>query len=222
MSAGEEEKAIVLNRASRVAILCGIYPSILIWLLIAGIQGRYDHPGALAVLVLGNLCSITCAVCWSSRQLRRGKKDRHAVIEKLKATPVSDANFLKTLAEAFVAFDLDNSGELDIRETRDLIHVLYYSQLGPATFAQAMLEVRRFADKNGELNLDALIDALCHVSTMYGVAAPEPTVPKSLQEAIEGQVEPTQARHYAIGGLHLRGARSSEHTKASKVKPIDE
>ena len=40
------------------------------------------------------------------------------------------------LEEAFEAFDIDNSGELDVSETRDLLHVLYYDQLGPATFAQ--------------------------------------------------------------------------------------
>ena len=72
---------------------------------------------------------------------------------------------------------------LDICEARDLFHILFYDDLGAERFAQAMVDVRVFLDHKGELNLDAVVDALVFVTSKYGLGVPESKVPKQLETA---------------------------------------
>jgi len=183
MIGGNEEAALTLNLVSRQSLLFCVYPSILVYLFVAGLNADYGHPAAVAVLVLGVVLPTLLAVLVYRRRMRKGHRDRQQVVARLRATPVTSHEFHRVLEDAFHLFDVDSSGFLDICEARDLFHILFYDDLGAERFAQAMVDVRVFLDHKGELNLDAVVDALVFVTSKYGLGVPESKVPKQLETA---------------------------------------
>jgi len=169
---GQEEKAGIVNSVCRAALLGGIYPSLLLYLFIAGYQASWTNAGALFVVVAGIIVTLTLSVFFYRRRRVSTHSSRVEVVEQLKKTPISDPSFAANLLQAFSAFDWDDSGMLDVDEARDLFHVLYYEKLGSADFAKAMLIVRQYADLRGELSFDSLVDALANVASVYEIEAP--------------------------------------------------
>jgi len=111
------------------------------------------------------------------RLMAKGKGGRLDVVTRLRALgDFSDPQFGSCLQEAFSAFDLDNSGLLDIVEARDLFHVLYFDQIGALRFPDAMLTVRQFADGDGQLTFTALLDAIIKVGQQFDVSYPTAAV----------------------------------------------
>lgn len=194
---GEEETSLTLSAVCRPMILGGMYPSMLIYLFIAGLQSDWMSPIAVGVLIAGNTIPEVVAFCAFKRAMRKGDKGRAEVVKKLKKVSAGDPTFHDILEEAFEAFDVDNSGYLDIGEARDLFCVLYYDAIGPENFAKAMLEVRKFCDVKGELNVDSLTDAIVHVAGLYNKPTPMPTEPKSLRNLMDFKAAATLVQRTA-------------------------
>ena len=99
------------------------------------------------------------------------------------------------LTDAFITFDLDNSGRLDIDEVRDLLTNCFKNRIVDSAsspggaidtdgdgriskyeFASLLLTVKKFADGNGTFSLPMLMEALAYatkenISTSGGPAA---------------------------------------------------
>ena len=114
---------------------------------------------------------------------------RQDVVEKLKLRPRTSDEFTALIAEAFDAFDVDRSGELDLdetqarchlppslalprasltvarpssisrRDTQELMHAAFHDVEG-AAFSEIMLDVRKFTNANGDITLASLHDAM--------------------------------------------------------------
>lgn len=205
LATGEDETALTLSMVARPTILCAMYPSMLVYLFIAGLQSDWGSPVALFVLIAGNVLPAMLAVIVFKRAMRKGHKDRTTVVEKLKLATASDPAFHDILEEAFEAFDVDNSGFLDISEARDLLHVLYYDSIGPEQFARAMLDVHKFCDVKGSLNVDGLTDAIVHVAALYTRPAPTPIEPKSLRKRrlVNAQPSYTSTEDTDLGKIEM-------------------
>ena len=170
---GEEERSLILNKTSRITILLGIYPTILAYVFIAGMRNDWGTPAALGTLVVGLSLSFGIGLYVFSRQLRVGHGLRQGLIAELKATEMKSASFGRVLAEAFQAFDLDDSGFLDIDEVRCLLEVMLHETLGPVLFAKAMLTTRKYTNVQGNLSLASLFDALVAITSENGLPVPE-------------------------------------------------
>jgi len=174
---GEEERSLILNKVSRRAILLGVFPSSLVYLFISGLAQTWSDPRAIAIFTVCLLITIVLTVLAFKRLMAKGKGGRLDVVTRLRALgDFSDPQFGSCLQEAFSAFDLDNSGLLDIVEARDLFHVLYFDQIGALRFPDAMLTVRQFADGDGQLTFTALLDAIIKVGQQFDVSYPTAAV----------------------------------------------
>ena len=124
MNRGQEEKAGIVNSVCRAALLGGIYPSLLLYLFIAGYQSSWTNVGAVSVVVIGIIVTLTLSAFFYRRRRASSHSNRFEVVEQLKKTAIDDPSFAANLLQAFSAFDWDDSGMLDIDEARDLFHVL--------------------------------------------------------------------------------------------------
>ena len=101
ITTGGEELALTLNKVSRIGLLTGIYPSILLFLLIAGLDGNWSAPGALAVLICGIFVTLIIMVWKFKRDMRAGHTNRQSLVDQLRATPLDSPKFHGVLEESF-------------------------------------------------------------------------------------------------------------------------
>ena len=159
---GDLCKATDINRVQRVAFLLFFYPVMFVWLLLLGINESYGDPSAWSILAAGTLLVGIFSVLAYRRLHNRGNQMRTEAIAKLGDTNPSQPIFSSVLKEAFVAFDVDSSGLLDMDEVRTLLKACLPSA-EPSEFAETILGVRAFANTDGELTFNAFHDALLKV-----------------------------------------------------------
>ena len=100
------------------------------------------------------------------------------------------------MAEAFDAFDLDGSGQLDIDETREMFRTLLRGRVGAAAFSDVMLAVRQFADHEGTLTLNATSDAVVHVLSRLGLMGDERPAASPVAELASPPADETASRGF--------------------------
>ena len=195
ITSDQEAKCLIVNQVLRIAFIWAVYPCVLIWLLLYGLQG-ISTPIGWIVLLGGNLCTAAVSVYYYRKLSRGNQLDRDAVIAKLQSARLSDAEEMEAaLTDAFITFDLDNSGRLDIDEVRDLLTNCFKNRIVDSAsspggaidtdgdgriskyeFANLLLTVKKFADGNGTFSLPMLMEALAYatkenISTSGGPAA---------------------------------------------------
>lgn len=185
ITSDQEAKCLIINRVLRVAFSAFIYPSVLVWLLLFGLQGSGTALG-WTVLALGVSTTWLFSIFFIRRMSNMGVVDRNTVIAKLQAVDLSDRDALEeALEQAFTTFDLDNSGRLDIDEVRDLLTNLFKDRMvtqkesaasnldldgdgkiSKFEFTKLLLHVKTFADGDGTFSLQMLIEALTYATNL--------------------------------------------------------
>jgi hypothetical protein len=94
------------------------------------------------------------------------QREQARTIKNLSVCDKNGPDFPKYVRQAFLAFDDDGSGMLDMEEARHLLRAVLPAVEG-THFSEAMLEFRKFANHTGELNVSAFSDALTLVLPKY-------------------------------------------------------
>jgi len=161
---GDALAAVGMNKAVSTTTVVAIYPIVFIWLLMCGSYRSYSHPVPSVFIVVGLLITIVFTYLWYLRHDMKADNRREECVHKLqRCRKSSGTEFYELIEEAFAAFDVDGSGELDLDEARDLLKAMFSESLDPAAFSDIMLEVRRFASASGDISLPSLLDALAAI-----------------------------------------------------------
>lgn len=162
MRTGQTVNSLALNQAVSVVTVAGIYPFVLLWLLLIGIHRSYTSPSAWAVLIIGEVSCAIVAIVWFRHNIAKASRERREVIRALQQADMNSEAFPEVVQQAFKAFDADGSGDLDIKELRHLLKAML-GGVDAKAFSEVMLEIRKFANKDGALSLDAFNDAIAIV-----------------------------------------------------------
>jgi hypothetical protein len=151
-----EDACIMLNHVWLVTMMCGIYPLVTAGVCLLGA----GHAVVGWVLMGGVLPVIMVLGMWYyHRKLGAQRRNRDRVVQELRATPMESPNFADMIVEAFEAFDLDNSGSLDMKE----ISILLQGACGKdkAMYSKLITEARQMAAaSNGAIFLNDLNELL--------------------------------------------------------------
>merc|ERR1719326_1811971 len=125
ITSDQEGKCLVVNKVLRIAFIGFVYPFVLVWLLLYGLQGP-STPVGWIVLSAGNILTLLGSGYYYRKLSHKNTLDRDTVVQKLQSARLSNHEEMEAaLTDAFVTFDLDNSGRLDLDEVRDLLTNLF-------------------------------------------------------------------------------------------------
>lgn len=147
---GLEAECLCLNKIWAMYVMLIMYPVVTTAVLLKGA----GQETAYISLVGGLLPVFTILAIWEFfRRLSAGKRKRLKLAKKLSETDKESPRFLQLFQEAFEAFDLDGSGELDTDETRTLLKAIFGKN--KEVYALAMDTSRKIAAGKG-ISLPAL------------------------------------------------------------------
>ena len=177
-----EDQAAILNRIFRWAIPFGYYPILLVALFVWG-SDRYS--AAPWVILSAGWLILSCICFWLLRKIaNREVRRRKNIVKLLLKTEPNKEKFIEVLSQAFEAFDTDHSGCISMNELRVLLECIYPGNTRNER-AEVSLEVKRFANQNGELEEEAFIDAV-----LYAVEKMPPAArPGSCSEASASRIQ---------------------------------
>lgn len=195
--AGDTARAVAINRAQRIVQLFGVAPVMLFWLLWLGLGEEYENVGAHAFMGTALILLALFFRFYYRKLYLKGVRERASIVKELSAIDPEDAIFEDVLERAFIAYDVDKSGKLDLDELRTLLKAIVPSH-DARGFAEVVLGVKSFADADGNLSFSAFHDALLHV------------LPKisGLRLTAEGHLQ----------GAHLKTLKRSPTTRLSRGK----
>ena len=151
-----EDACIMLNHVWIVAMMCGIYPLVTVGVCLMG--AGHQTPGNVLVWFLIPLIA-AFGVWYYYRQLGAQRRNRRRIVNVLRGTPMDAPNFAELVEEAFKAFDLDNSGSLDMKEVSVLLRGAFGKD--KTILSKSMADARQMAAaSNGELSLNDLTELL--------------------------------------------------------------
>lgn len=105
--AGASAQARVFNRTFRLAVLAGVYPLILLSIMLNGAGA--DDPAvssfANALLIIGTICTTIATSCYYRRLYRRDVASRESLAQVLRSADPDDASFAKQMQHVFQAYD---------------------------------------------------------------------------------------------------------------------
>lgn len=213
MVTGREERCLITNKVLRIAFCSGIYPCILIWLLLYGLQG-ITSVAAWVILIGGNALVVVASLMRVKKMMNDGGASRDEVVTKLQNCDLtSNASLTEAISYAFETFDVDKSGKLDLDEVRELLTHLFSGRqitntnalpkhldldkdgtISSYEFANLLLAVKTFADMEGSFTLKMLLEALnyaMHPKTNETAAALASNATVFVSKAGEADALPT-------------------------------
>ena len=174
VKAMRDAEALALNRTTRVVFIVLLYPIILFALLLNGFGGDDMEAVGWSLIFLGGVVCVFVGHRLYHYRMRSIEEARRRAVDKLKAAERDDPRFAELLLAAFNAYDADGSSLLSIDEVRHLLKAMFHN--APSSeFGNIMLEVRKFANADDELNLDSFSDALDHLGTSLAMPTKDDT-----------------------------------------------
>ncbi len=153
---GHEAESLILNSLWRWFALAGLYPLLILSVLIWGSGSR---TAGITLFSVGFTLITTITVVAFRRRLIQGRHLRSKLAKDLSETDSHDPLFPGCLARAFKAYDLDGSGELDMTEVRTLLDAMFGKD--KAVFTAALQLARRNATATGgTFTLNAITDLI--------------------------------------------------------------
>ena len=113
-------------------------------------------------MVLGIFFIILYARIAYWRRSLEGARKRSRVAADLMNADKSSPEFLDIVKEAFEAYDLDQSGTLDLAEARKLFRAMF-AKMPQHEFAKLMIMAKAFTSADGTMELEAFTDASAHI-----------------------------------------------------------
>ena len=114
---GDALAAVGINKAVSTTTVVAVYPIVFVWLLMCGGYRSYSHPVPSTFIVVGLLVTIVLSYLWYLRHDMKADNRREECVHKLQRCFKSlGTGFYELIEEAFTAFDVDGSGELDLDE----------------------------------------------------------------------------------------------------------
>jgi len=160
------DMAITLNKTTRWALPFGYYPVLTLAMLVQG-SDNGSTPAFWTILVVG-FVTVTLVGGWHlHRNLRNEHELRKRTVNMLRTADPCDPGYVKVLHEAFLAFDMDNSGDISVKELRMLLEIVFPTA-SRVQLSHVMKETRHFGSKEGNFFEHAFVDAvLCAVKAMH-------------------------------------------------------
>jgi len=150
---------IFFDKVSRVIIPVMLYPASVIGMVLLGLHFRVL---GWTVLLGGYGGSFLLGVFWVKQVYLKARVERKKVIKEVQNVKEEDCDepeeYLKLLAKLFAKFDIDDGGEIDVREMRMLLMELH-PDVPRGAISKAMLEISKFTGIDEELDLASFIDA---------------------------------------------------------------
>ena len=138
----------------------------LVYFIVTGalvFAGEFEQRrGVYSTIFVCIVVPIIMALGWLHvRQLIRATRQAQekAITNLARVNPADATAYDEAIKHVFYAFDEDDSGQLGLHEMRDLITMLHPSAT-KNNVRKAMLEARKYADGDGELDHDNFTDAL--------------------------------------------------------------
>ena len=137
----------------------------LVYFIVTGVLvvcGAYDEYRMAAAVIAGVIVPVLVFFGWLMvRRLVRATRaaQEKAIVELANVNPADSEAYDEAIKCVFYAFDEDDSGQLGLHEMRDLVTMLHPSA-NKTDVRKAMLEARKYADGEGELDLSNFTDAL--------------------------------------------------------------
>jgi len=151
----QDMMATNIDLTSRIVLPYLLYPAVTASTLIC----------FLNMTVGSVLCGVGILVSITTQMVLTKRLNRKQTLQQLRTVQAfaklqPDSPDFETMAEAvFRAFDLDNSGNLDEREFRDMLNVIYPGM--PRQLQQdTVAAVRHFFDLNGHIQVSSFTDAM--------------------------------------------------------------
>ena len=148
---------IIFDRVFRLLIPLLLWPTLCIGMVMFGL----GHNVAGGVLVGGGfLITAVYGGIWVNRAYFKARKDRAAAVQAARslAPDADEKTYTSVLHNLFLKFDIDNGGDIDVREMRNLLMDLH-NEASRGAIAAAMLEVNKYTGAAEELDMGSFIDA---------------------------------------------------------------
>ena len=217
IASDDPEKCFIINRVSTVALLFVAMPTVLVWILLIGLSGKWSATMPWVVLIAGMLFCCTLSYFWTRMLSNKGKNRKLDTMDKLRSIHPAAPEFPAVFQDAFQALDADNSGTLDTDEARAFMRLLLAGTnedpgKKPSGFANIMLEIRKFQDPtSGAFTEAAFTDALIHILTMLGMASDDSSevnsrlfVEETKRDIASGLDERNESKSARKGISHMR------------------
>jgi len=150
---------VFFDKVSRVVIPCLLYPASVVGMILLGLQ---DYTPGFIVLISGYGGSLLVTLIWVKQVYFQAMIDRNQAIHDVhNATgdmmkdPKIHMGLMKRL---FGVFDVDHGGEIDGKEMRALM-INMHPHVPRGAISLGMLEVARYSDAGGSLDLPSFVDA---------------------------------------------------------------
>ena len=196
---------IIIDRVFRYLLPLSVYPSLVVGMILTGT--RHRAPG-IATIVCGFVMTIAVGAWWVKRDYLRAVDRRTAALRAAAAIDHDGDKYPSVVMELFNAFDIDNSGSMDIAEMRALLERQFKDRPRGA-LALAMREVRKFANAQDDLDPRSFADAYeAAVLVIQGYVSPAPS-PSSLDRG------PSSGLFGSCGNL----VSSSQLTRPTASRP---
>jgi len=137
------ELAVIVDKACRQVICYGLFPLVIIAILL---HGQQLNMASLAVLLIG-LFLITAGSVWRVTAEMRARRRNRAALSSLLAqcSPENEERYLELLEDSFVLYDVDSSGYLEPREVDSMLRG-FFPKMSAKTRRKVITSVR-FGEK---------------------------------------------------------------------------
>jgi hypothetical protein len=208
IQAGRQQLAMNANRVCANVLLIGIYPAVILGLVIIWNQLN----GGWVLLVLGVIASIAYGLGWILFNIRARINRQKTALRALKRGDPGDEEAYNSLLEAvFNAYDTDHSGRIDQLELRGVLHAIFPA-LSRRDLSDAAIKMRHVVGDR-DLTFEDFLDGEClsmielprrsrdviapmltsHIpSTAHGVHSPRPCQGECVRGEAEGWRRRTQ------------------------------
>ena len=156
IQAGKQQLAMNANRVCANVLLIGIYPAVILGLVIVWNQ----LSGGWVLLILGVIASIAYGLGWILFNIRARLNRQKTALRALKRGDPGDDEAYNSLLEAvFNAYDTDHSGRIDQLELRGVLHAIFPA-LSRRDLSDAVVKMRHVVGDR-DLTFEDFLDGEC-------------------------------------------------------------